>query len=236
MKCTQITEVGRVRKNNEDSILSKPQLGLFAVADGMGGHNAGEVASTLAVLVLEDRVRNSLASTPDKILEEAVQEANLRIWQQGQRKLSQKGMGTTITALLLKSQFAAIAQVGDSRAYLFRNQKLRQLTTDHSWVQEMFKGGLISRDEMNTHPNKNILTRALGSEEKVEVDTQIMAYQDHDLFLLCSDGLYDMITEEEILQILQTDKELSWMAQEMIDLAMEHGGNDNISLIMVKVE
>ncbi len=235
MKWTQVTEVGRVRKNNEDSILSKPQLGLFAVADGMGGHNAGEVASTLAVLVLEDRVRNSLAPTPDKVLAEAVQEANLRIWQQGERKLEQKGMGTTITALLLQSQFAAIAQVGDSRAYLFRNQKLRQLTTDHSLVQEMFKGGLISRDEMSTHPNKNILTRALGSEEIVEVDTQIMAYQDHDLFLLCSDGLYDMITEEEILRILQTDLELHLMAQKMIDLAMEHGGNDNISLIMVEV-
>ncbi|MCQ2560153.1 MAG: Stp1/IreP family PP2C-type Ser/Thr phosphatase [Clostridia bacterium] len=235
MKWTQITEVGRVRKNNEDSVLGKPQLGLFAVADGMGGHNAGEVASTLATLVLEDRVRNSLAQNPDEVLLEAIQEANRRIWQQGQRKLSQKGMGTTITALFLRSQFAAIAQVGDSRAYLYRNQKLRQLTTDHSLVQEMFQGGLISRDEMDSHPNKNILTRALGSDEKVQVDTQIMAYQERDLFLLCSDGLYDMITEEEILQILQTGQELSWMARLMVDLAMEHGGQDNISLIMVKI-
>ena len=229
---------GRMRSQNEDH--ARAGEGLFVVADGMGGHLAGEVASEMAVTRLEQRLPISADNSLDDLVE-AIAEANTEIYNGSVENPDQAGMGTTVTALAivndsLDSEAFGVANVGDSRGYVQRHGRLRQLTTDHSFVQELVAEGAITRDEARTHPRRNIVTRALGIEPHVRVDSWTMPIIRGDRFVLCSDGLVDEITDDAIATVLDAhpdDPEAA--AQALVDAANEAGGRDNITVVVVDV-
>ncbi len=226
-----LTHPGLKRPKNEDAIGYRltPWGGVFVVADGMGGHRTGEVASRRAVetiLALLERAEPS-----PKALLQAVEEANAKIYQEAQRP-ENRGMGTTATVLLLDLPYALIAHVGDSRAYLYRGGELLQLTEDHSWVAERVRQGLLTQEEARTHRWRNVITNALGSFPRARVDLLGLKAEPKDLFLLCSDGLYSVLEDRVIAEVLKTypPKEA---AARLVALANEWGGPDNISLGVV---
>jgi protein phosphatase len=237
-----VTDVGQIRDHNEDFIAWDPHLGLVLLADGMGGHNAGEVASQLAVNCIREALRDVL--TPNMIasdvidladaLREAVVYANDEIIRMAGEHLECAGMGTTIVVTLFYGERVIIANVGDSRIYKFRNGELSRLTTDHSLVQEMLDNGYISEEEARLSASRNLITRALGIADSVEVDITEEETRNDDVYLLCSDGLTDLVTDKEILQILLLyQDELQTAASELVALANEKAGKDNISVILV---
>jgi serine/threonine protein phosphatase PrpC len=220
------TDMGRVRERNEDSVLIHPPL--YVVADGMGGHRGGDVASQIAVETmerLEEVDRGSLA--------DHVRSANRAVWDRSMEDQRLSGMGTTLTAARLDGTSALLAHVGDSRAYLMRDGALRQLTDDHTLVARMVKAGEITKAEADVHPHKNVMTRALGTEEAVEVDEETIALHDGDRLLLCSDGLTGMVTEDQIQAILETSVEPQRAADQLVRVANRAGGIDNISVVVV---
>lgn len=230
-----ITDAGKVRQNNEDSLL----LGegrdptLFAVADGIGGFEAGEVASSIAIEVLK-------GMGPDESFDSAIQEANRRILAAAREDERRQGMGTTVVAMRFSGSQeqpeAEIAHVGDSRAYLLRDGNLRPLTEDHSLVAELVKSGDLTRDEAAEHPQKNLITRALGAEEEVEVDISTLPVAAGDTILLCSDGLSDMVSEEEIQRILtESSDDLEKAGRRLVSAALEAGGTDNVTVVVASV-
>lgn len=228
------TDVGRVRSNNQDHLLVADPL--FAVADGMGGHVGGEVASLTAVEELlagfkEDRTADGLA--------EAVRRANRAVWDRARRERDLRGMGTTMTAVALvqdgDDEVLAIVNVGDSRAYLFRDNDLDQLTQDHSVPKELERAGRLSPEEAAVHPQHNVLTRALGVEQEVEVDSfEVIPYRG-DRVLLASDGLFNEVEDSDIAGILRRVDDPDEAAQELVRMASENGGNDNITVVIVDV-
>lgn len=222
------SDVGRVRTLNEDSVLVQNRL--FVIADGMGGHKAGEVASDLAIRTLSAvcQKRADLG-----MLEKAVMQANGAIALRAQDNEECKGMGTTLTALWLGMRRAFIAHVGDSRAYRLRSGVFTQLTEDHSIVAELVRKEIITPEEAQKHPYRNVITRALGTNPTVEVDTMEFDRRKGDIYLLCSDGLTGMVEDAKILTCLQT-MELEQAADELLKCALEAGGTDNISLILIK--
>lgn len=236
MKVYAATDVGRVRPINEDAYYV-PEAGerFCAVADGMGGHNAGEVASAIAIRVLAEEMRGREIPT-EEALKNAVERANAQIFQTAGRDRAYAGMGTTMTALCLEGRVAHIAQVGDSRAYLVRNRAILRVTTDHTLVEEMVLSGLITPSEAKVHPKRNYITRALGTAEKVEVDLLRMDVQPEDLFLLCTDGLSNHLSEREMLDILQTNMLYADKLNTLIERALHHGGTDNITALIVTCE
>ena len=229
---------GQLRAQNEDH--AHAGEGLFVVADGMGGHLAGEIASEMAVDLLNERLPVTGANTRDQLVG-AITEANTQIYQGSIDDPDRAGMGTTVTAIAvvtdpLDGEAFAVANVGDSRGYVLRHGRLRQLTIDHSFVQELVAEGAITRDEARTHPRRNIVTRALGIEPHVRVDSWTMPIIRGDRFVLCSDGLVDEITDEAISDILlehADDPEAA--AQALVDAANEAGGRDNITVVVVDV-
>ncbi|AHY45309.1 Protein phosphatase 2C [Rubrobacter radiotolerans] len=230
-----LTDPGRVRENNEDSLLVGEGVDetLFAVADGIGGFEAGEVASRMAIDALKKM-------TPEDKFEAVIPEANRRIRTaaKGDERLS--GMGTTVVAIRFggtrRRPLAEIAHVGDSRAYLLRGDKMRPITEDHSLVAELVRSGDITRDEAAAHPQKNLITRALGAEEKVEVDTAVIPIEAGDRILLCSDGLSDMVREERISEVLlEHPRDPEAPAKILMQEALEAGGSDNITIVVVDV-
>lgn len=228
MDVTFRTHVGCVRKINEDSVLVRNRL--FVVADGMGGHRAGEVASDLAV--------NTLAAVCQKradlgVLEKAVLQANGAILLRAQGSDACKGMGTTLTALWAGQRRAFIAHVGDSRAYRLRSGVFTQLTQDHSIVAELMRKGILTPDEAKRHPYRNVITRALGTNANIQVDTLELDRRRGDMYLLCSDGLTGMVEDAKILTCLQT-MALDQAADELLKSALKAGGTDNISFILVR--
>ena len=243
-----VTDVGRVRDHNEDSFLVDKKLNLFIVADGMGGHAAGEVASQLAartvrqVLVRERDMLHQFEAGHGgvgrrdvlRLLESAVQQACSAVYGEGQRDESKRGMGTTVDALLLIGSRGFIAHVGDSRVYLVRQGAVHQLTEDHSLINELLKRGRLSREQIDKLQYKNAVTRAVGVYESVEVDTLDFDVLMGDRFLLCSDGLSGYLDEAEIGQKFAETPEDS-LAQHFIDLANERGGKDNITAVVIKV-
>ncbi|HWJ03324.1 MAG TPA: Stp1/IreP family PP2C-type Ser/Thr phosphatase [Verrucomicrobiae bacterium] len=232
MRTDAITDVGLVRKENEDSFLIREDLGLAVVADGMGGHEAGEVASLLAVKTLED----SLQENPgfDEVsLGLAVKAANSAIYRQASENPSFQGMGTTLTALWWRGSKALIGHVGDSRAYLIRNQQISLLTTDHSLVNELVQGGHITEAEALTHPQRNVVTRALGVDVNVEVDLIAVEVEQGDKFVLCSDGFSNLINAEEILAALATEPTGPALSK-LKQMALDRGGFDNITAVLVE--
>ena len=223
------TDIGRVREGNEDSYLSEEPL--FAVADGMGGHKGGDVASQLALETLEAEFREGTAP-----LGQQIKDANAAVFERSQSDSSVKGMGTTLTAVVVRGMGAAFAHVGDSRAYLLRGGELRQLTDDHTLVNRMVKSGEISEAEAEVHPHRSVLTRALGTEPEVAVDEFDVALIDGDRLLLCSDGLTGMVTEEQIVAILSAAPDPQDAANRLVRAANRAGGVDNITVVVLDVE
>ena len=240
------THTGRVRAHNEDQYLalggeqSPPGAGaLLVVADGMGGQAAGEVASEMTGQHIEERFRSSgYSSVDDKDLEEALREllgdVNRAVLTAGQEP-DKHGMGTTCTLVIIKGQQLYFSHVGDSRAYLLRDGQLNQITTDHSWVEEAVATGTMTREEARIHPKRNIITRAIGLEADLKVDTDQLSLQRGDLVLLCSDGLNSMISDEDILKTLQ-ESSTDTVCANLIKAANDAGGHDNTTVVIAVVE
>lgn len=239
-----LTDVGQVRDHNEDSIDWDVERGMFILADGMGGHNAGEIASALAIEsikhalydVLTPEIMDSEIVDYNDALYEAITYANTEIYEQAQENTEYAGMGTTLVMSLIHNGVARIANVGDSRMYVNNGDTLTQLTTDHSLVQEMVDNGYLTEEEAYSAVSRNLITRALGISEEVEVDLIEHEIQSGDIFLLCSDGLSDLVIDEEISAIL-TDNQgsLQDAAKQLIAAANEKGGKDNISVILMTI-
>jgi protein phosphatase len=245
----QVSDTGRVREHNEDAIGTNSETGLLVLADGMGGYNAGEVASGIAVRTVlelvpaacERETRN--ATDPETslmrqtiILRDAIARANRVIHQTAQMQPQCEGMGTTIVACLFYDNRASIAHVGDSRLYRFRRNRFEQLTMDHSLLQELVDRGFYSQEEAARSTNRNYVTRALGVEATVQVEVQEVEVQEGDIYLLCSDGLPDMVEDEDIhLTISTFSANLEMAGQQLVQLSNDHGGKDNISVILTQV-
>jgi PPM family protein phosphatase len=246
------TDPGRIRPDNEDNLLAAPRV--FAVADGMGGHRAGEVASALAIDLLRSRLSEPGADLDDVV--SAIAEANGDIYRAALDNPAQQGMGTTITALIVISdgrsdgpdeadaeasataeapELFALINVGDSRTYLLRHRRLRRVTVDHSYVQELVTTGHITDDEARTHPRRNIVTRALGIDPSVRVDAWTLPIVRGDRFLLCSDGLVDEVRDDAINDVLTTIPDAQSAADELVALANREGGRDNVTVVVVDV-
>jgi serine/threonine protein phosphatase PrpC len=227
-----MTDTGRKRRHNEDSFVVAPPL--FAVADGMGGANAGEIASGLAVETL--RQESSDESAGERFVVSLIQEANRRVYQRQSDDAEASGMGTTMTVALVEDGIVRIGHVGDSRAYLYRDGDLRQLTDDHSLVGELVRSGKISAEEAETHPQRSVITRALGTDPDVDVDTLTIDAEPGDVFLLCSDGLYSMVGTDKILDVLRRRRhDLDAAAKELIGAANKRGGDDNITVVAFEI-
>lgn len=242
------SDVGRVRSSNEDAWGVFPDLQFFIVADGMGGHAAGEIASRVAVDTMRDFIQSSTQSSevtwpadvdrtlplPVKRLVSAGKLANEKIYHASRSDPKLNGMGTTMVSILIDQDTAYVAHVGDSRAYLIRNEKIHRLTEDHSLINDYINQGLLKIEEASQHPLKHVITRALGSSLKVEVDVKTVPLGQGDAFLLCSDGLSNLITDEDMcingLDPLQDPKTT---CQRLIDLANKRGGDDNITVVLI---
>jgi serine/threonine protein phosphatase PrpC len=229
-----LSEVGHVRKDNEDNYLVSTRRGLFVVADGMGGHAGGEVASGIVKRVLDEEIEAPLVDIDgEQVLLKALLKANSLILEQGQDGVY-FGMGTTVTAALFQEQKLFIAHIGDSRAYLFREGDLHLLTQDHSLVNELVQKGELTPEEAENHPRRNILTRALGISESPQIDVLHFPVQKGDLLLLCTDGLYNQVHEEELADLLAGKGLLRVKVEKMVNLALQRGGNDNITAVLVQ--
>jgi len=245
------SDVGRVRKNNEDSFLADPVLGIFIVADGMGGHASGEVASRLAVDSLQESIararkekesdlsadRTAILSSPANLMVNAIRLANQRIYRTSQENKEYKGMGTTLVGVYFSAGPPIVAHVGDSRLYHLRGQTIQQITEDHSWVWEQYKQGLIAKEAISTSPQKNIVTRALGIEPTVDVDIQDLEVQQGDFLLLCSDGLSDLVRDEEMLAtVTGNSRNRDSHCNDLVRIANSRGGKDNITVLLIQIE
>jgi PPM family protein phosphatase len=226
------TDTGRQRRDNEDNAFARAPV--FVVADGMGGAQAGEVASRIAVEVFQQALPES--GSPEERLASGVRAANRRIYDLSRAEHERAGMGTTLTAAYLDDAHLAIAHVGDSRAYLFRDGSLTRLTQDHSLVEELVRRGKLTEEQAAEHPQRSIITRALGPEPEVEVDTWTYPVRAGDVFLLCSDGLTSMIGEEQVSAILGSASTLEEAAQRLIAEANQAGGRDNITVVLFRLE
>lgn len=249
IKISEITDTGKVREHNEDAIGSNPDIGLMVLADGMGGYNAGEVASGIAVQTITELVaegalreeRDALDPTTGLmrqtiVLRDAVARANKIIYQTAQSQTHCEGMGTTLVAAMYYDNRVSLAHVGDSRAYRLRGDTFQQLTLDHSLLQELVDRGFYSEEEAQRSTNRNYVTRALGVEPTVDVEVQEYDVQRDDVFLLCSDGLPDMVEDEDIhLTISTFNASLDVVGQQLVQLANDNGGRDNVSVMLAQI-
>jgi len=243
-----VTDTGMVREHNEDCFLVVPESGVAILADGMGGHLAGEVASAMAVeQVIQHLLQAFAGARPDKqrsldgrspessALVEAIKTANAAIHAASMAKPEQAGMGTTIVAATFSDQRLTVAHVGDSRLYRYRHGVLAQVTEDHSMVQELLRRGLITPEEARTSVNRNLVTRALGVDPAVEVDINEHPFEDGDVYLLCSDGLNDVLTDEEIAaKLAESGGNLTAAAKQMVSEVNARGGPDNVSIVLIR--
>lgn len=236
------TDRGRQRTINEDSLLCMKTEHFYVVADGVGGHNSGELASSMAIEFIEAYIKtNPIGSISGDFalmtyFLNCLREVNSLIFKRAFQVKENAGMATTVAMLYIGSGKAYVVNVGDSRVYLARDGQLLQVTEDHSYVNELLKKGTITREEAENHPERNMITRALGSEEKVEPDFYQFQVYKGDRILLCTDGLYNEVQEEEISEISKIAIDTQVMAQELIERANEYGGRDNISVICVEIE
>jgi protein phosphatase len=249
LRIASATDPGMIRSHNEDSIAADPSIGLAVLADGMGGYNAGEVASGIAVQLLKEEMRRVLAAeapwTPDpqggqplaeKMLREHAAKANTAIYQAAQSQPQYAGMGTTLVLALFFDNRVTVAHIGDSRLYRLRGDSFEQVTRDHSLLQEQIDSGMISRDEARFSQNKNLVTRALGVDPEVDAEIHTYDVLPGDLYLLCSDGLSDMVSDEEIHAAVDSLKaNLQVAADQLVQLANDNGGRDNVSVIAIEV-
>jgi len=243
-----LTDVGRKRTHNEDSFLVDDELQLYVVADGMGGHAGGGTASRIAVETIDKELRKiregkenpfdastTLQDSPlPETIRGAVERACLNIFTAAQEDPRLAGMGTTVISLLVKDEYAFFAHVGDSRAYLIRGDLIQQISEDHSLVNEQIKAGMITPEEAKHSRYKNIITRSVGFEEEVQVDVMGLVSEAGDTFILCSDGLANMLEDRELLEVVQKTKSLEDIPKKLIEMANDRGGDDNITVIVVQ--
>lgn len=235
MKAALRTDVGKVRRQNEDAAWFDEARGVFAVADGMGGHLAGEVASGMAIEAVKDMAKkNDFASV--NVMREAVVSAHEAIIRHAQKNPACAGMGTTLSMMWRGGHYMYIAHVGDSRIYRYRDGELEQITQDHSLVEELVRARIITREEARTHPRRNIITRALGTQGDNLPDLLAADIKPGDLWLLCTDGLCGMISDEEIARVLSSGATLDMMAGSLIEKALDAGGRDNVTLVLCREE
>lgn len=243
------TDLGLRRKLNEDSLFVDNEVGLFVVADGMGGHNAGEIASKLAVETVSNFVQRSsaeeeitwpygvdprLSLNANRLLT-AVMLANKRVWKEADQRQDYTGMGTTIVAALADKDTISFVSAGDSRAYRLRNRSFQQMTVDDSWVQAAVDEGVLLPEEAESHPMKNIITKAIGAKENIDITVDEYPLEDADLYLLCSDGLHGMIPEARLSEIVKaSDGSLPDLVRELIAAANRNGGKDNITALALR--
>jgi protein phosphatase len=226
------SDTGRRRRRNEDNYVVAPPL--FAVADGMGGAQAGEVASKLAASALEGVATNELDGL--ERVEALIREANRRIYDRASTDPSASGMGTTMTVALVEGMSVVIGHVGDSRAYLVRGDSMEQLTEDHSLVNELVKSGKLSEEEAHIHPQRSVITRAVGTDPDVDVDAFTIEAEDGDVFLICSDGLTDMVEDVDILELLDSNRDdLEQAVRALVQFANKEGGEDNITAVAFRI-
>ncbi|NLO89308.1 MAG: Stp1/IreP family PP2C-type Ser/Thr phosphatase [Clostridia bacterium] len=236
MQAKGVTHRG-LRDKNEDSFLIEPERKIFAVADGMGGHRAGEVASALAVKTVREYLLN--VKEPKEALkdiEKAVQEANKKVYTHSCQNSKQEGMGTTLTVLWIVDMKAYVAHVGDSRAYLLRDGEIALITSDHSFVQELVREGSITESEARVHPRRNLLTRAVGIEKETSIDVTSFSLKKGDFVLLCTDGLSGTICDEEIKDIIYFSKTVEEACENLVKAACSRGGEDNITSVLVYID
>ncbi|HUH07976.1 MAG TPA: Stp1/IreP family PP2C-type Ser/Thr phosphatase [Egibacteraceae bacterium] len=233
-----LTDTGRVREQNEDNLFSGSSV--FAVADGMGGHQAGEIASEMALQPIADLDGRDFVDQAEatRALAEAIRQANRSVIDKAASDPSFQGMGTTLTAVLLRDGKLHVGHVGDSRAYLLRyGERINQLTTDHTLVEQLVQEGRLSRDQVATHPQRSVITRAIGVEPRIEVDTlPPIELQAGDVVLLCSDGLSGLVSDERIASILRTHTQAADACRALVDAANARGGHDNISVVVVRAD
>ena len=223
------TDVGRLRKNNQDAVILGN--GLAGVADGMGGHKGGEIASAG---LRDGLLRETKDCTPDiDLLQQAVSKVNRELWEQQEKDTSLTGMGTTLTVIWPTDKEMIIGQVGDSRAYLFRNDEFIQVTDDHSMVADMVRKGVLTEEQAACHPMRNYITRAVGTEETVAIDITTHDRHEGDRWLICSDGLYGMVAKGDLYRMMKTE-DLEEAADHMLQAALDGGGKDNISLVLLQ--
>jgi protein phosphatase len=226
------TDTGKKRRRNEDEYVVSPPL--FAIADGMGGAQAGELASSLAAGAVRDD--ETVSGSGERRVTELIQEANRRVYQRSNQDASASGMGTTMTVALVEDAAVVFGHVGDSRAYLIRDRRLEQLTEDHSLVAELVRSGKLSPEEAGTHPQRSVITRALGTDPDVDVDTFSIPTQAGDLFMLCSDGLTSMVEDEAILEAAEKHRDdLQAAVKALIRAANKGGGEDNITVVLFEI-
>lgn len=239
MKSYSVTDVGQKRRENQDYVYASEQpIGnlpnLFVVADGMGGHNAGDFASRCAVSVMVESVKRDMSFNPIKIIRHAIETANEQVCVQADLDPQKSGMGTTLVAVTVVGHYAYVANVGDSRLYLSDSHDIVQITRDHSWIAEMVRRGEISREEARNHPDKNIITRAVGTGSSVRIDFFDVELEEETRILMCSDGLSNMVSDDTIQEILCSSDDIEKSAESLVALANENGGRDNISVIIIE--
>lgn len=232
------TDTGRLRDLNEDAWLTDERHGLFVVADGMGGHQAGEVASALALEAFSSALRESLGATSQEIrqsLKQAIAAANAAVADASRRNEKYAGMGTTLTAAVITGRTLYLSHIGDSRAYLVRDDGMTQLTEDHTLLHEMVARGEVEPEEARFHPLRNVITRALGTFSTVQADIAIHELQAGDQILLCTDGLTSMVEDDRVVAAVREEKDLEAVANRLIREANEAGGEDNITIVLIAV-
>lgn len=239
MKTASLSDKGKRRQLNQDVVYSSElPVGnlpnLFIIADGMGGHKAGDYASRYAVDTICGEVEHSAGRSPEEILQSAINVANTGIFELSNENRDLEGMGTTVVAAVVYGDCLKVGNVGDSRLYIVNGKNIRQITTDHSLVEEMIRMGGLDRESARTHPNKNIITRAVGVTSAVAADFYEVRLQEGDIILLCSDGLSNMLEDEEIRMIVNAQRDIMEKAEALVRAANQNGGRDNISLILIE--
>lgn len=239
IKTFSITDIGKRRKLNQDYVYtSEMPVGklknLFLVADGMGGHNAGDYASRYTIETIVDEISKADEESRISILEKAIKSANEHIRKKAEEDAELNGMGTTVVAATIDGDSLCVANVGDSRLYIINNKEIKQITRDHSLVEEMVRMGGLKRELARTHPDKNIITRAIGAQDDVDVDFFEVKLGENDVILMCSDGLSNMIEDEEIRMIMQGQRDIVEKAESLVKAANNNGGKDNIAVVLVE--
>lgn len=239
LKTFSVTNIGKRRKVNQDYVYTSEQAigtlpNLFIVADGMGGHNAGDYASRLAVETIVEEVAKADGGAPEEILSNAIQCANRKIRKCAEESQDLEGMGTTVVVASLIDETLLVANVGDSRLYVVNGKGMSQVTKDHSWVEEMVRRGSLGKEEARNHPDKNIITRAVGVEDTVKVDFFHRKVEAEDQILMCTDGLTNMLEDEEIRMIMNGARDIVEKAEKLVLKANDYGGRDNISVVLIE--
>lgn len=242
MKAVFKTDRGKVRQHNEDNggiFINSDGVSLAIVADGMGGHRAGDVASGMTIEFLskewEQTTEILTAQDAEIWFKNQITKVNQLLFDHSAEHLECNGMGTTVVAAICTNRFSTIANIGDSRCYLYNESGFKQVTEDHSLVNELVRSGQISREDAEHHPRKNVLLRALGTELQVDMDISTITFEEGDILLLCSDGLSNKVSENQMREMLMSDTDLNEKAAALIDLANQYGGEDNITLVLVQL-